>query len=67
MRKIRKNLVSIILNSTIQKTNFSKIIFGETIDFFAKIAYNNSARRGRFGAIFVIAKPMTSNVRLGEC
>ena len=37
------------------------------IDLFVKIAYNNSARRGRFGAIFVIAKPMTSNVRLGEC
>lgn len=36
------------------------------IDLFSKIAYNNSAKRGRFGAIFVIAKPMTSNVRLGE-
>lgn len=42
-------------------------VFAKTIDFFDKIAYNNNAKRGRFGAIFVIAKPMTSNVRLGEC
>ena len=42
-------------------------IFYQSIDFLTKITYNNNARRGRFGAIFVIAKPMTSNVRLGEC
>ena len=50
-----------------KRFHFPEIIFSKTIDFFAEIAYNNSARRGRFGAIFVIAKPMTSNVRLGEC
>ena len=66
--KMKIRIEMLFINSLIQSLEKnSKIILGETIDFLKKIAYNNIAKRRRFGVIFIIAKPMTSNVRLGEC